>query len=63
MTLDEILVYLLSATDCQLPRTIKNAAYKLIDNQTKPGAIAQYTCFNGYVPQSKKNVFQSVEVV
>lgn len=38
-------------TDCQLPRPISNALYNLVDNHTKPGAIAQYTCFNGYVPQ------------
>ena len=47
------LYWLCAATDCQLPRPILNAVYKLVDNHTKPGAIAQYTCFNGYVPQSK----------
>lgn len=45
--------WLCAATDCQLPRPISNALYNLVDNHTKPGAIAQYTCFNGYVPQSK----------
>ncbi|XP_057374647.1 uncharacterized protein LOC130695517 isoform X2 [Daphnia carinata] len=38
-------------TDCQLPRPISNAVYKLVDSHTRPGSIAQYTCFNGYVPQ------------
>lgn len=47
------LYWLCAATDCQLPRPILNAVYKLVDNHTKPGAIAQYTCSNGYVPQSK----------
>lgn len=46
--------WLCAATDCQLPRPILNAVYKLVDNHTKPGAIAQYTCSNGYVPQSNK---------
>ena len=47
------LFWLCAATDCQLPRPILNAVYKLVDNHTKPGTIAQYTCSNGYVPQSK----------
>lgn len=49
--------WLCAATDCQLPQPISNALYKLVDNHTKPGAIAQYTCFNGYVPQSKSKPY------